>query len=78
VRDAATGAMIELELVVPLSDSRTISILENRAEIVDRQYENGAARLKVRIGRRQLDRLRSAGSRFQIVGEATTTPAWRT
>jgi GTP-binding protein HflX len=78
VRDAATGAMLELELVVPLSDSRTISILENRAEIVDRQYENGAARLKVRIGRRQLDRLRSAGSRFQIVGEATTTPAWRT
>jgi GTP-binding protein HflX len=77
VSDAARGPIQQLELTIPLSDSRTISILENRAEILDRRYDDGVAHLKVRIGRRQLDRLRSAGSRFQIVGEATTTPAWR-
>ena len=77
VRAAARGDIRELELVVPLSDSRTISVLENRADILDRAYERNAVRLRVRLGQRQLDRLRSAGARITIVGEPMeSAPAW--
>lgn len=71
IRDAARGEIRELEIIVPLSDGRTVSILENRAEILDRRYDNSDVRLKVRLGQRQIDRLRAAGSQFRIVGEST-------
>ena len=78
VRDAARGPVSEMELIVPLSDGRTINILENRADILERTYENESARLKVRIGQRQIDRLRAAGAQMRVVGEVTRpASAWR-
>ena len=65
VRAAATGPIRERTLRISLKDARSISLLERRAEVLDRQYENGEALLTVRIGDRQLERLRSAGVRAE-------------
>ncbi|MFG0275232.1 MAG: GTPase HflX [Phycisphaerales bacterium] len=65
VRAAATGPIRERTLRLSLKDARSISLLERRAEVLDRQYENGEALLTVRIGDRQLERLRSAGVRAE-------------
>jgi GTPase len=66
VRDAARGQIRELSITVPLSDSKTIHTIENRAEILDRDYHDGEVTLKARIGSRQLDQLRSAGARMRV------------
>jgi len=65
VRAAATGPIRERTLRLSLKDARSISLLERRAEVLDRRYENGEAALTVRIGDRQLERLRSAGVRVE-------------
>lgn len=70
VRTVSTGDVRELELSIPLSDAKTIHTIENRAEVLDREYENGAVRLRVRIGSRQLDQLRAGGARITVVEEA--------
>lgn len=67
VREAAQGGVLDLDVVVPLSDSRTITLLEGRGKVTSRAYEHGTARLGLRIGRRQLDQVRSAGGRFEVV-----------
>lgn len=56
----AQGGVVEVELTLPMRESRAILMAENRAQVLDRQYDNGTVRLRVRIGRRQLDQLRSA------------------
>jgi GTP-binding protein HflX len=66
IRAAAMGEVRDLFITVPLKDSRTISIIENRGEVLDREYSTDAATLRVRIGRRQLDQLRSAGAKMEI------------
>ncbi len=70
VRVAAMGKVRELTLRIPLSDARTIHVIENRGEVLERDYDNGTAVLRVRIGQRPLDQIRSAGGRIEIVGEA--------
>jgi GTPase len=66
LREAARGQVQELEITVPLSDARTIHTIENRAEVLERQYRDGEVTLKTRIGSRQLDQLRSAGARMRV------------
>ncbi|MCK4872413.1 MAG: GTPase HflX [Phycisphaerales bacterium] len=53
-------------LSIPLADSRAINFIENRADVLDRAYTDSHARFEVRIGRRQLDQLRSAGTEMRI------------
>ncbi|MCW5765247.1 MAG: GTPase HflX [Phycisphaeraceae bacterium] len=78
VRAAAQGGELDLELDVELTDSRTIDTLEKRGRVVSRTYGPGSVRMKVRIGRRQFDQLRSLGARMKIVGdEADGRPGWR-
>ncbi|HZW08526.1 MAG TPA: GTPase HflX [Phycisphaerales bacterium] len=74
VRDAARGEVRELAITVPLSDSKTIHTIENRAEVLDRSYADGTVTLTARIGLRQLDQLRSAGARMAVQGELAQTP----
>jgi len=57
VRDAVLGPIREVTLSVPLRDSRTVHMLETRAEVIDRAYDGTKARLRVRVGQRLLDRL---------------------
>ncbi len=72
VRNVSTGDVREMTLSIPMSDAKTIHTIENRAEVLDREYENGAVRLRVRIGARQLDQLRVGGARITVVEEAPT------
>jgi GTPase len=76
VRDSAQGGVRELSVIVPLSDSRTIDTLEKRGEVLKREYLNGSARLRVRIGNRQLAQLRSVGSRLVVEGESQGRRGW--
>ncbi len=65
VRDAARGEIQELRITVPLSDSKTIHTIENRSQVLERHYEDGEVTLRTKIGRRQLEQLRSAGAKMR-------------
>ncbi len=71
VTAAAKGELRERELLVPMRDSKTVATIENRAEILSREYEGGTVRFRVRIGDRQLAQLRAAGAELQVVGDPT-------
>jgi hypothetical protein len=57
----------ELLITIPLSDSKTIHTIENRGEVLTRDYNGAEVTLRAKIGRRQLDQLRSAGARMRVV-----------
>jgi GTP-binding protein HflX len=73
VAHLARGELRELTLTLPLADSKTIHTIERCAEVLDREYSNGSARLRVRIGTHQLTRLR-AGGRFSRNAEVQESP----
>ncbi len=78
VKDAALGGEREVDLVIDLKDSRTVDTVEKRAKVISRGYEGGSVRLRVKIGQRTLDQLRSLGARMQIVGaQGPTRAAWK-
>lgn len=78
VRDSLRGGMRELRLSVPLNEGKAIGLIENRAEVLERNYNASAVSFHVRIGQRQIDELRAMGSRFTIEGEQPADPpAWR-
>jgi GTP-binding protein HflX len=77
VRDAAQGGVQEVTLRLSTKDSRAVSLVENRAEVIDRAYEDGTVKLKVRIGRRQLAQLRSVTGRAVEILEAIDIPPRR-
>ncbi|MGD9688957.1 MAG: GTPase HflX [Phycisphaerales bacterium] len=66
VTSESQGGEQELTIVVPLSDAKTIHVIENRGKVLEREYENGAVRLRVKIGVRQLAQLRSMGAKMKI------------
>jgi GTP-binding protein HflX len=67
VKSISIGAIEELDITVPLSDSKTIHTIENRAEVLDRTYEEKVVILRTKIGRNQLAKLRSAGARMWVM-----------
>ncbi len=74
---AAQGNVEEMRITIPLADSRTIHIIENRGEVLERDYTDEAVTLRVKIGTRQLAQLRSAGARMTIAtdsGRAVVLP----
>ncbi|MGQ0628154.1 MAG: GTPase HflX, partial [Phycisphaerales bacterium] len=66
VREAAQGGVQEVRVTVDLTDSRTVDTLEKRGEVLDRSYGEGTVELRLRIGTRQLDQLRSLGARMKV------------
>jgi GTP-binding protein HflX len=67
------GEVREVEIALPMGDTRSIMFLEQRARVLDRQYHDSTAVLTVAIGRRQLDQLlsnRGAGASMTIDGLA--------
>ncbi|HZW06673.1 MAG TPA: GTPase HflX, partial [Phycisphaerales bacterium] len=66
VLEEAQGGVHDLRITVPLADAKTISVLENRGQVSDRDYTDEAVTLHVRIGNRQLDQLRSLGARMSV------------
>lgn len=68
VRGHLRGIVAEVKISAPMSDGRTIALLEKRGEVIDRRYDNGQAELTVRIGRRQVDEMLAQGARIRIDG----------
>ncbi|XVJ60717.1 MAG: GTPase HflX [Tepidisphaera sp.] len=69
-RAAAQGDVEELRITIPLADSRTVHVIENRGEVIERDYTDETVTLRVRIGKRQLAQLRSAGARMAIASDS--------
>ncbi len=82
VRIAVLGEPREVTLRVPMNASKSISVLEARGDVLDRDYTpEGDAVLRVRIGARLLEQLRVATPSLRVVeGDraAPTEMGWRT
>ena len=59
----------ELTLTLPLTDGKAVNFLENRAQVLKRQYDNDRVTLTVRIGQRQLDQLRAMTDHLDLPDE---------
>jgi GTP-binding protein HflX len=65
------GDVREVDISLPMDDSKSIMFLEQRARVLHRRYQDSRAVLTVRIGRRQVDRLlanRGVGGNMTIAG----------
>ncbi|MCC6580572.1 MAG: GTPase HflX [Phycisphaeraceae bacterium] len=71
VLDKSHGVERDITLTVPLNEGKAVQFLESRTQVLDRQYEMQEVTYRVRIGSRQLDRLRALGSRMRIHEPAT-------
>ena len=68
VKEEMLGSIREVQVQAPAADGRSITLIEQRTQVLDRQYLNGEARFTVRLGRRQIDHLLAQGARFRING----------
>jgi len=66
VRDLAKGRVEELRITVPMRESKTVHLIENLSEVLEREYDTTEVTLRVRIGRSQLDRIRVGGARMDV------------
>lgn len=68
VLEAARSGVAEIDVTVPLADGKAIQRLENRGHVLSREYldDGGHVRMHVRIGRRQLDQLKSGSPGLRI------------
>jgi len=69
VLHAMKGPVREVEIATPIGDGKTLSFLEQRTDVLDRAYDNGDARLRVRIGQRQVQQLLARGASITIDGQ---------
>ncbi len=69
IRDGVHGMSRTLTLQLPLSDGKSMTFIENRTTVINREYVDQHVRYTVNIGNRQMDQLRSAGARFEIIDE---------
>src|SRR5690606_7644180 len=67
VLDAYRGEEREVRVAVPMRDGKTLSFLENRSQVLDREYVDSTVTMRVRIGSLLIDRLKSAGARVEAV-----------
>ncbi len=64
------GKVQEVTVSLALSDGRSVSLVENRCTVLDRQYDDGEVRLRLRLGRRQVEELLARGAHIKIDGLA--------
>ena len=62
VRDYLHGGTVTLTLNLAQADGKAITFLENRATVLERDYQDTRVHMKVKIGRRQLDQLQAMGT----------------
>jgi GTP-binding protein HflX len=67
--------IVEAEITLPMSDGKALQRIESRAKVLERTYDDSGTvvTMRVRIGRRQLDMLRSS-SRAAKVRELNPQP----
>lgn len=81
VRPHAQGEVELFDVTVPLSDSKTVHMIEMRGVVLDRSYTDGArptVTLRARIGRRALAQLKSAGAKISVATEQGQTVTFET
>lgn len=68
VLHAVQQGLAEVEVTARLSDGKTIQRLENRSQVLGRTYSDDGVHvtMHVRIGRRQLDQLRSTAAHLSV------------
>ncbi len=66
VRAMAAGPVEEMDVTLPLSESKAISIIEKQGEVIDRTYEGSSVTLRAKLGERQVARLRAGGTRMEV------------
>lgn len=73
VLQAVRQGIVEADVTVPLRDGKALQRLETRAQVLDRQYTDDGLQvtMRVRIGRRQLDQIRSGSPTLRITERAT-------
>lgn len=64
VRVLATGPVTLLDITLPMSESKAISIIEKQGEVFERTYEGTQVTLRARLGERQVARLKAGGTRL--------------
>ncbi len=77
VRTFAVGPMGEYTFTVPVADSRSQHLIESRSVVLERDYDEKDAILKVKMGRRQLDVIFGSGARCTVTdskGKAVDPP----
>jgi len=83
VKKHSIGTIQELEIVIPLSDSKTIHTIENRTEVTARDYVDQFVKLRTNIGSRQIAHLRARGAIMTLhtpdgtpIPDPTRTRGW--
>ena len=66
VAASARGIIRLCRVEVPMTDAKTVSTLENRTEILKRDYTDSTVIYELRIGTRQIERLRAGGAKMMI------------
>ncbi|MGI9014168.1 MAG: GTPase HflX [Phycisphaerales bacterium] len=68
VLDHMLGGLRTVTIDLPMSDGKSISFLEKRAIVLDREYDDVRAIFTARIGRLQIDQLLAGGADVRING----------
>ncbi len=58
----------QVKITAAMADGRSVALIEKRAVVLDRVYQDGQVDLTVRLGRRQVEELLAEGARMQING----------
>lgn len=67
VRGCMRGDMKEMTLAIPMADGKTVHFIENRAQVLERNYNDTEVIFDLRIGQRQLDQLKAMGASCRVV-----------
>ena len=66
VAASSRGVVRHCRIEVPMSDAKTVSTLENRTEVVGREYTDTSVIYELRIGMNQIEKLRASGAKMKI------------
>jgi len=66
VRSHMLGGEREVRITTSIGEGRTISLLEQRTDVLERAYDGDEVTMIVRIGRRQVDQLLARGAQMRI------------
>ncbi|MBN8644325.1 MAG: GTPase HflX [Planctomycetes bacterium] len=66
VRSLAVGHVDELEITLPMAESRAVTLIEKQGEVLERRYDGPNVVLRARLGSRQVERLRAGGTRLTV------------
>ncbi|MBB6430532.1 GTPase HflX [Algisphaera agarilytica] len=73
VRGHLHGGTVTLTLNLAQADGKALTFLENRATVLERDYQNDRVHMTVKIGHRQLDQLKAMGTSAILPDEHAQT-----